>query len=85
MENNCPLCSIPKNETLLYEDDKIYLVSTRENKGHKVRVMCVSKRHTINPTFEEQIMVIGKLIEYMSHLMVNGQAINMLQYLHTFI
>ena len=73
MESNCPLCLIPQKETLLYEDDKIYLASTKTMKGHKVRVMAVTKRHTTEPTFEEQILVIGKLIEYMSSLMLNGQ------------
>jgi hypothetical protein len=70
--NKCPLCVIPINETLLYDDNLIYLVSTKESKGHKVRIMAVAKRHTTTPTFEEQITALGKLIEYMSNLM-NGQ------------
>jgi len=65
----CPLCSIPLREILLYEDDKIYLVSTKDLKGHKVRMMVVTKRHTTKPNFKEQITAIGKLIEYMSNLM----------------
>jgi diadenosine tetraphosphate (Ap4A) HIT family hydrolase len=65
----CPLCTIPQHETLLYEDDKVYLVSTKDQKGHKVRVMSVSKRHTVEPTFEEQITAIGVLINYMQRVM----------------
>jgi hypothetical protein len=67
--DNCPLCSIPQRETLIYEDDKIYLVESKDQRGHKVRVMSVVKRHTTTPTFEEQITAVGKLIEYMSNLM----------------
>jgi len=69
MDKKCPLCSIPKYESLLYEDDKIYLVSTKDLRGHKVRVMAVTKRHTIEPTFEEQILADGILFEHMTKLM----------------
>ena len=66
---NCPLCLIPHKEPLLYEDDLIYLVSTKNLKGHKVRVMACTKRHTTQPTFEEQILADGILFEHMSKLM----------------
>lgn len=68
-EDKCPLCSIPKSETLLYEDDNIYLVSTKNLKGHKVRVMVATKRHTEQPNFTEQIIADAVLIEYMTNLL----------------
>jgi hypothetical protein len=61
----CPLCTIPLREPLLYEDDLIYLVSTNKMKGHKVRVMAVTKLHEEEPTFEERIRCTIKLYEYM--------------------
>lgn len=71
MTENCPLCTIPINETLLYEDDSVYLVSTKDNKSHKVRVMAVTKRHTTEPTFEEITLAYGILINHMTNLMLN--------------
>lgn len=68
---NCPLCLISENETLLYEDDKIYLVSTKDLKGHKVRVMVATKKHITKPTFQEQTVAIAVLINYMTNLMRN--------------
>lgn len=65
----CPLCEIPKREMLLYEDDLVYLVPTLDLKGHKVRVMAVIKRHSSNPTFEEQVTADAVLINYMLKLM----------------
>lgn len=68
-QNNCPLCSIPKKEKLLYEDDNIYLVATKELKGHKVRVMVAIRRHVTKPSFREQISANAVLIDYMKNLM----------------
>jgi len=65
----CPLCSIPKNETLLYEDNNVYLVPTKDTKGHKVRVMVATKNHTTQPTFIEQTKAYAVLLNYMNNLM----------------
>lgn len=65
MAVECPLCSLSKRERVLYEDDLIYLADTKELKGHKVRVMAVTKSHAPDPTFEERIRATVKLHEYM--------------------
>lgn len=70
MTENCPLCSIPTHETLLYEDDNIYMVSTKLAKGHKVRIMVATKRHTAIPSFEELTTAYAILIEHMTSLML---------------
>jgi hypothetical protein len=69
MSERCPLCIIPTKETLLFENELIYLVSTKDQKGHKVRVMSVIKCHSSTPTFEEQVLADGLLFEYMTRLM----------------
>jgi glycosyltransferase involved in cell wall biosynthesis len=65
----CPLCTISSNEALLYEDDSIYLVPTKDLKGHKVRIMAVTKCHTTQPTFKERTLAYSVLIDYMTNLM----------------
>lgn len=65
----CPLCTIPLNEKLLYEDDEVYLVHTKDLKGHKVRVLVATKRHTANPNFREQVIADVVLVDYMNNLM----------------
>jgi len=66
-DKDCPLCSIPNREPLLFENQLVYLVSTREMKGHRVRVMAVIKRHSKNPTFEEKGFVYASVIDYMKN------------------
>lgn len=68
---NCPLCCIPTKEAVIHENDIAYLVSTRNQKGHKVRVMAVIKRHTSTPTHEEKLTVYDMLYNYMTNLMKN--------------
>ena len=66
-DKNCPLCTIPEREPLLFENQLVYLVSTKEMKGHDVRVMAVIKRHSRNPTFEEKGFVYASVIDYMKN------------------
>lgn len=66
---NCPLCSIPNREPVIYEDDLIYLVSTLDQRGHKVRVMAATKRHVAVPSFEEQVKADAVLTDYMNNTM----------------
>lgn len=66
---SCPLCNLSSREPILYEDDIVYLVSTKNLKGHKVRVMVATKRHTNKPSFQEQITADAVLIDYMTNLM----------------
>ena len=66
LPSECALCTIPDREPLIYEDPHIYLVSTKQMKGHKVRVMAVAKRHVEEPSFEERTLCYVKLYQYMS-------------------
>lgn len=68
---DCPLCSIPERESTIYSDDLIYLVKTKENKGHKTRLMVCTHRHTNKPTFEERTSAICLIYSYMSLVMGN--------------
>jgi len=68
---SCPLCAIPQHETLLFENDKIYLVPTKDSKGHKIRIMAVTKRHTTTPTMEETMLMIAALYDYMNKTVYN--------------
>ena len=65
-ESECPLCSIPEREPILYSDDIIYLVKTSKMKGHKVRVMACTYRHTDNPTIDEQVRMFITIQKHMS-------------------
>ena len=65
----CPLCTIPQTETPIYQDAHIYLIQTRDMKGHKVRVMACIQRHASVPTFVEQVKIIGILVEHMQSLL----------------
>jgi hypothetical protein len=62
---DCPLCSIPQREKVLYQDELLYLASTKLMKGHKVRVMACINRHSAEPTFEERLQCAVKLVDYM--------------------
>lgn len=63
---DCPLCSIPERESLLYDDGVVYLVSTKIMKGHNVRVMACIHRHTEEPSFNERVRMLIVLYNYMS-------------------
>lgn len=64
----CPFCTIPSREELLYSDDLVYLVKTLDMKGHKVRVTVATQRHTTEPTFEELTKSYSVLYDYMNAL-----------------
>lgn len=68
-ESNCPLCTAPSREKLLYEDDDIYLISTKRMKGHSVRVMACIKEHRWKPTFVERTKSYAIVIAYMQKVM----------------
>ena len=70
--NECPLCSIPKREILLYETTDLFLVSTKDLKGHITRVMICLKVHVANPTFEETTKAHVILYDYMKKEMGNN-------------
>ena len=65
MQVECPLCNIPNVENVLYRDELIYLASTKQMKGHKVRVMACLLRHSDAPTFEERLRCTVKLVDYL--------------------
>ncbi len=62
---DCPFCTIPDREELLYSDDLVYLVKTLDTKGHEVRVTVATRRHTTEPTFEELTKAYSVLYDYM--------------------
>lgn len=66
---DCPLCTAPKREDLLYTDDLVYLVPTKDMKGHIVRVMVCTHRHTTEPEISEVIRGIAVITNYMSYVM----------------
>jgi len=63
---SCRLCQIPNDEPLIYEDDVCYIVPTKENKGHDLRVMVVLKRHTAEPSVKEFVHCIDRLRVFMN-------------------
>lgn len=64
----CPFCTIPGREKLLYSDDLVYLVKTLDMKGHAIRVTVATHRHTTDPTFEELTKSYAVLYDYMNSL-----------------
>ena len=66
MAENCPFCTIPQRELLFYSDEHVYLVKTKDMKGHKHRVTVATHRHTTQPTFEELTKAYSVLYDYMN-------------------
>jgi len=65
---DCPLCTIPFHEKLIYSDDQVYICETKDKKGHKNRIMIVSNKHErkVSRKFTEN--AIQKLIEKASKI-----------------
>lgn len=42
---SCPLCKAVKNESAIYEDKWIKIVETKRLKGHRRRIMVITKKH----------------------------------------
>jgi len=60
----CPLCNFSsKKEKIYYENDKIIIVRTKDLKGHKERIMVVTKDHVVNVPQELFEYAIYKLAE----------------------
>lgn len=60
----CNLCSIPEREAkdIIYIDEDMFIVPTRNTKGHRKRIMCVSHKHKAKIDNEE--FQIAKFIEF---------------------
>jgi hypothetical protein len=58
----CNFCNFKKKE-IIYEDDKIWIVNTKDRKGHKERIMVVTKMHAKSPPAEIQEYAIEMLIK----------------------
>jgi len=58
----CNFCQFRKSE-IRYEDKSVWIVDTKDKKGHKERVMVVTKLHTKNPYKKLREYAIKKLIE----------------------
>ncbi len=69
MIENCPLCTILQRETPILETKNVFLISTKNLKGHVTRVMCVSKRHTTDPSFEEESEAYALILSHMQKVM----------------
>jgi hypothetical protein len=46
-EGPCPLCRALATEPAIYEDPQVKVLRTKNLKGHKERVMVVSKAHSV--------------------------------------
>ncbi|MBW2671977.1 MAG: glycosyltransferase family 2 protein [Deltaproteobacteria bacterium] len=68
MSESCPFCTIPTREHLLYNDSLVYLVRTKDMKGHKHRVTVATHRHASEPNFHELTRAYAVLYHYMSKL-----------------
>jgi len=60
---DCPLCTIPFREKLIYSDDQVYVCDTKDKKGHKTRIMIVSAEHIKEASEEFEQYAIRKLKE----------------------
>lgn len=68
MSKKCPLCKItslfrPKSEKVFYEDSYVIIVRTKKLKGHKERIMIVTKGHRKHPPKWLHDYCMGKLTE----------------------
>lgn len=73
--SNCPLCCISQEEKPIFENELVYLVPTKDLKGHLVRVMVAIKRHGNDVTFKEQCSAHAILHEYMKKIGVKNWSI----------
>lgn len=62
MKVNCNFCGF-KSREIIYQDDKVWIVHTKDRKGHKKRIMVVTKLHTKKPPKLIQDYAIKKLTE----------------------
>lgn len=69
MKAECPICTIPEREELLYSDEDIFLVKTKFQKGHKHRVMACIYEHRKEPTFIESRKAQAIVTDYMNRVM----------------
>jgi len=52
----CPLCEAVQTEKGLYEDDSVKVLRTRNLKGHKQRIMVVTREHQMNGWIETYML-----------------------------
>lgn len=69
MSEICSLCSIPDREILLRKDEEIFLVATKDAKGHFIRVMACIYEHRKEPSFVERSKAYSVIIKYMNSVM----------------
>ncbi|BCS91354.1 MAG: hypothetical protein ARM1_0811 [Candidatus Micrarchaeota archaeon] len=62
--DRCPLCNLERpGEVILYKDDRVLVVETKNKKGHKERIMVVWREHRRELNEEEKSYALNKLIE----------------------
>lgn len=59
---DCNFCKF-KNKEIIYEDKLVWIVHTKDKKGHRKRIMVVTKEHTKNPSLKIQRHANKKLIQ----------------------
>jgi len=55
---SCPLCEVVNAEKGVYEDDSVKVLPTKNLKGHKARIMVVSKDHQMTGWIETYMLKI---------------------------
>lgn len=69
--SDCIICKIDLSnpyEKVHYHDNKIAVVDTKFKKGHKIRIMVYSRKHTDGFSFKHEKYAKQKLIEVMKTL-----------------
>lgn len=72
MNSECSICTIPEREELLYSNEEIFLVQTKQLKGHDHRIMACIYEHRKEPTFTERSNAYAIVNDYMNRVM-NGE------------
>jgi len=70
--SDCPLCTIPFRERLIYVDDRAYICETKDKKGHKTRIMIVSFEHGKEACEKFEQYAVWKLVEIGSKIFTEG-------------
>ena len=65
-KSNCPLCKALMNEKdkFLYEDEYAVILPTKNMKGHRKRIMVVTKKHNVNEESSIAKLIIEKFIGF---------------------
>jgi hypothetical protein len=64
--SECPLCRALKNEKdkILFQDDDVTILPTKDTYGHKKRIMVISNRHFSFITFDEETYLFRVFVNF---------------------